>query len=556
MCRLSSTTLMNSWNLLDEAWLEVSSPHGAWRNASPLESLRSAGEIRCIGSSSPLDEYAAIRFLTTLLYWKADAAGGVVALRESLIAGKMPTKLVDAIAFERARFDLFDPKIPFLQDPSIGPKMEKPVGSLFAEISTGTNIAHFNHSRDGSSPLCVACVARGMLRLVPWTQSGGAGLMPSIHGAPPVALLAVGASLAETLGISLVPLTVPIGAPTWTGTFCPTQPTKQIPFLEALTWNPRRVLLPKPRAIGRCALCASDGPVIHEIAFKKSESVGKPVISGDKSKSFDWRDPAFCYPKPAPDMNPFRSGDEQRSAMSTDLGRYARGNPEANSAIAAQSAAARWTIVVPSTNPTNNKTFDHRRIAAQSLANLPALQLRTDGADCAELGSGQLQISVPRAPHSTVVVTLESFVKTAVAALSETEWLVLQSAIRKPMHAAPAAFAIFSAIYWRTRTGNRHRLSRSSAWMLIKLMSIAPATARASNNRDAASLETILDSLPLTQGVRARSERPAKPNHYPLSLPTGHQLEDALLGAIEATLARGHTIPWIPLGCFIQLTTR
>ena len=123
MCRLSSTMLMNSWNLLDEAWLEVSSPHGAWRNASPLESLRSAGEIRCIGSSSPLDEYAAIRFLTTLLYWKADAAGGVVALRESLIAGKMPPKLVEAIALERARFDLFDPKIPFLQDPSIGPNM-------------------------------------------------------------------------------------------------------------------------------------------------------------------------------------------------------------------------------------------------------------------------------------------------------------------------------------------------------------------------------------------------------------------------------------------------
>lgn len=67
----------HDWNVLTSSWLEVQTINAEHRTISALEALKGAGSIRCIASSSPLDYFAAHRFLLTLLYWKADPAGGV-----------------------------------------------------------------------------------------------------------------------------------------------------------------------------------------------------------------------------------------------------------------------------------------------------------------------------------------------------------------------------------------------------------------------------------------------------------------------------------------------
>ena len=85
------------WNVLASRWLEVMNLNAEAEVCSPQEALNRADEIRCIAVASPLDLFAAHRFLLTLLYWKANSAGGVQQVRESLLRGKVPRLVLDAI---------------------------------------------------------------------------------------------------------------------------------------------------------------------------------------------------------------------------------------------------------------------------------------------------------------------------------------------------------------------------------------------------------------------------------------------------------------------------
>lgn len=534
-------TAKGRWNLLEEPWLDVSSHVGVWRRASPLDTLRSAVEIRAIGASSPLDEFAVLRFLATLLYWKSDAVGGNLELRRHLSRDGVPIAVIEALSAERDCFDLFHAEKPFLQDPAIDGKPDKPVGSLFAEIATGTNIAHFDHSKDLESPLCVPCVARGLLRLVPWSQSGGAGLTPSIHGAPPIAVIARGESLARTLALNLSDVDARMGSPTWTGTFQPRPFGARVPLLEALTWNPRRVLIPAPSEEARCGLCGEVGPSVRSICFRKNETVKKPTGDGGKKPAFDWRDPAFRYPPEA--AEPIRSPNEANAAIGRDLAALAK------AAGTAEDPAGGWTVVVPCTNPANNKTFDHRRVESASLSGLPTRRIDHTAADGVRLDDKPFRESSNRKPPPA----LARFLEAAISSLVEDDWLALRRAIGKAMHEEPAAFAIFSTIFWRIRDGIRPPLHRDAAWSLLKLVSLAPATAR--TLRCAGPVDPLLDALPARQAQRSRSE-PSPLSPYPRSPLRGHQLELVLAHGIETELARGRDIPWLALGTFLHASAR
>ena len=540
------------WNVLARAWLDVSSHSGAWRRTSPMSALAEAAEIRILAASSPLDEFAAHRFLTTLLYWKSDAAGGIAMVRDQLLAGRMPPAVLEAIAAEQHCFSLFDPEWPFLQDPNVEGRADKPVGSLFAEIATGTNIAHFDHSRDLASPLCVPCVVRGMLRLVPWSQSGGAGLTPSIHGAPPIACMPRGASLAETLGLMLVDVSGPFGTPTWSGTFSPTTLAGPIPLLEALTWNPRRVLLPRPSANGQCGLCGDHAPCISSIVFKKNEAVKKPDQADGKRKSFDWHDPVFLYDTRSGE--PRRSGSEEQASKSEDLAQL---SSAPSLAAVAPEHRRRWSLAIPCTNPANNKTFDHRRVDVGALADLASMKLEHRGADGLGLerhGLAHEAVGWPsRRASPGLREVIARFIGSSNDGLTEDEWLSLRDALGRPMHEAPAAFAAYSAVLWRVRAGGRSVFRRDAAWSLVKLMSIAPSTLRSTHG--SGSLEPLLDALPVRQGQRLRSDA-LQPGPYPVSPPSGIELELALAAAVDAEIARGHAVPWIDLGAFLHASSR
>ncbi len=531
------------WNILERPWISASTHCGEWQLVAPLKLLQSPRDYRTIAASSPLDEFATLRFLTTLLYWGADGCGGVAQVRAQLLAGHVPPDLYSAIEAARPCFNLFDPVRPFLQDASLTDKPNKPVGSLYAEVATGTNIAHFDHSRDGSSPLCLCCVVRGLLRLVPWTQSGGAGLAPSIHGAPPIAILPMGQSIALTLAACLVDRDIKLGAPTWTGTFRPDDLGGHIPLLEGLTWNPRRVRIPKPNQQARCRLCGTFGPAIAQIVFQKNGAVLKPKGGGKDLRSIAWHDPAFRYRK----SEPIRSANEQAASLSQDV--LKNFEDLVGSENSAQAASA-MSLIVPCTNPANNKTFDHRRVEIRAGFQRNCVAVEHSGATGLLLSEHLLNFELPRRSGATGRVrdVLERFVGTAIQVLRVSDWSALRRAIGKSMNQEPTAFAIFSAIYWRVRSGGRLVLPRESAWMLLKLLALAPSARRgtACNQR----LSVLLDALPTRQAQRSRGDIEAR-CPYPVAPQRRLRLERALVAAIETNLAAGRDIAWIELGIFL-----
>lgn len=524
----------SEWSVLTSHWLEaVGSADSTLRPCSPLEALGSPGDIRCLALASPLDLFAAHRFLLVLLYWKAGEAGGVQSVRESLLRGKMPKAIVGGIAAEADRFRLFDDEEPFLQDPSIADTKRqdwKSAGSLFAEFATGTNIAHFHHGDDKKMRLCLRCATLGMLRVAPWSQSGGAGLTPSIHGAPPIMALALGPNLSVTLGLNLVPLSAPAGTAKWSGHFeCPDD-DPLVPYLDALTWNPRRIHLLPPELDAVCWGCgetglASVGPII----YLKNENTKK---RSDK-QPFAWQDPAAFY-TPDRQYNAIRSGgrgDWSSAIDGRDLRNLVNEKHPPTSAVGAANPDHRdWCLVIPCTNPANNKTFDHRAMELASLSP-QAIRAALPSPPPPRRTSGLDGWREPReSPHRKGA---SRFVWTAARLLTPTDWAALSNAAYREMHDFPAAFDVLSGLLWSLRRRVSGLPSRNVAWLTLKLMATVPPKVRIPRPRAFSPLR----SLPKRQTTEGRTARP-RASPYPLSLPRGHQLEAHLRREIDRNLRR------------------
>lgn len=532
------------WNVLTGRWIEYADLDGFPGECSPLEALERSGEIRKIVQSSPIDLFAAHRFLLTLLYWKAEEAGGVEALRRSLLGLAMPRRIIQAIRGEEPRFRLFGGEAPFLQDPSADPaKSPKPVGSLFAEFATGTNVAHFHHGDDRNLRLCARCATLGMMRVIPWSQSGGAGLTPSIHNAPPVFAIATGRNLTETLGHNLFPLSAEPGTARWSGHFTPADPAGRIPFLEAFTWNPRVIRLPLPERKGSCARCGrADVETIGPIAFAKNDRTKKRA---DKLP-FEWRDPAAFYDVSREDgFTTYKSSNEETAALGLDLLGLVSGKRDFESQVTESGAdgAAGWTLVVPSTNPANNKTYDHRRIDGHGdvAAFIRALGEDAAGVPAKREADGWVPPPIRRGGAS-------AFVRAAVRWFDHADWSVLSNAAFKRMRDAPAALDLMTGVLWPLRSRGVAGLpSRDACWLTLKLMASVPARSRVPVAR-AAFLP--LDAIPKRQPDRANARRKRGALvSYPLSFPRGVRLESALRRAIDTNLRkkRPHPIDWAGL---------
>ncbi len=520
------------WNVLCSPWLEVMSLEAKERTTSPLLSLQQASTIRCIAAASSLDLFAAHRFLLTLLYWKANVAGGVQELRRTLLDGRVPEPVLDAIGAEAHRFRLIDPEAPFLQDPSVAKhKKAKSVGSLFADFASGTNIAHFHHGHDKEMRVCVRCATVGMLRVIPWSQAGGQGITPSVHSAPPIMALATGMNLAITLGLNLVPLPVDAGDATWTGHFKPTKRDSPIPHLEAFTWNPRRIHLPPPETADGCWACGqATAQTVGPIVYLKNEATSMRKV-GKKTIPFEWRDPSAFY---APDARyrAMRSRSEKHAAIYRDLGCLLNEEDVPKSAVVALNPShERWHLVIPCTNPANNKTFDHRSLELTGPFSVTVRAERVvDAPDRSRAGfDGWVE---PRRPSK--LGGASRFVRAAERLLTESDWAALSAAAFKGMHEAPAAFDIFSGLYWGLRDKVKRLPSRNAAWLVLKLMAAVPARARLQND---SAVENLLRHLPRRQLRELRGDRHLN-SIYPVSFPRGNRLVADLHREIDKSMRR------------------
>jgi hypothetical protein len=525
-----------NFNLLEEKWLPVLSKSGYFRRESVIETLNHAREIRCISLASPFDYFAVLRFILTLIYWKADLAGEVEQIRKLLLGGKkIPEAVLNGIKDETHCFDLFDGESPFLQDPNVKDvkeKAKKSVGSLFAECATGTNIAHFHHGDDENMRLCLNCATLGMLRVVPWSQAGGAGLTPSVHNAPPIMVIATGDNLAITLGLNLVPLKVGAGDAKWSGHFKPTDSTHSIPYLEALTWNPRRICLPPPQT-GACWYCGQSNVLtVGKIVYMKNEYTKRPL---DK-QLFKWQDPAAFYVE---DFKTIKSTKENKAADGADLRRSLANNdsiPKSTVGVE-NSDHERWILVVPCTNPANNKTFDLRQLELKNLASETIRSTLPDVPPPIRHGlDGWIQ------PKRSYPQGIKRFVLSAERLFTQAEWGVLSNASFREMHEAPAAFDVFSGLYWGLRDQKINGLpSRSAAWLVLKLMAAVPTQARI--------IDTKANFSPLQSLPKRQINERGITSLYPFSLPRGPRLEAALRDALDNNMRKRDPKPvdWIGL---------
>lgn len=535
-----------AWNILTSPWLEVMDSRARLDRLSVLDALQNAADLHRVVASAPLDLFAIHRFLLTLLYWQAEDDAGVAKLRKGLLAGGMPAAVVRGLATEAGQFDLFDPRRPFLQDPAVKDAKPLSAASLFSEMAAGTNVAHFHHGDDDSARVCIRCAALGLLRLVPWTQSGGAGKQPALHGAPPIMPLALGKTLCETLGLNLVQVGRPMGKPRWSGQFKPSARKSGIPLMEGLTWNARRVHLGEPQRTGECVNCgATATAVVGPIVFEKN-----PACKQEEADPSAWRDIAAFYKEG--DHRTVKTSREADAATRDDLRRLyeqrfgKKIEPAPVSAVVhANPEHDAWLVVMPCTNPANNKSYDHRCEVLEGFdAAAPAQAAFWH--DLVPWQAGD-KSSLPQLEAARPSAGVLKFVRLA-AGLDSDSWAVLEQAANRPLNHSPAAFDIFTGLYWPLRNRDRTLPSRNAAWLALKLMAT-------SGQLRPKGLQISGPYSPWRD--LALQDSPGKGRVYPRAVPVGRHLEAALREVIRSHAQKpaGAGIDWPGLCQFIHNVT-
>lgn len=264
-----------SFNLLDDPWVPVLNHDGEFHRSNLVDFFRQAQQTRTFAVSNPMDRFALARFATILLVWLA---------REKLRAAPaawpdLLERLLPALEQHRPEFHLFGEGTRFYQANLTAENERVPVGYLFHEIPTGTNIAHFLHVWAEPARVCPACCVLGLLRLPVFTTVGGKGYSPGLVRADSCFSLAWHRDLAATLLANAVRLVEVIdnGAPCWHDwdSLDRTQPLRALAIMTAA---PRKVRLCSPERTDRCTLCGQRAPVVEHMRRTTDFVLPKPPV--------------------------------------------------------------------------------------------------------------------------------------------------------------------------------------------------------------------------------------------------------------------------------------
>jgi hypothetical protein len=269
-----------NYNLLEEEWLPVLCKNGVTNRVGIIEALTQAHRIRQIAASNPMDRVAILRFLLALLYWcKGNPP-------DQKLGDSFPPEWFEKLRDHRDYFNLLGEGRRFYQyKPGTNKEEKLSANYLIQEVPTGINIGHFRHSIDKVNGLCRACCAFGLLRLPVFVTSGGRGKPPGINAKPPIYVIPLGFSLAETLRLSWRQVSSSdFGTPAWEKPDL-RLPISDVPLLTGLTWIPRRVWLDDP--VGpeaRCISCGRKEKLIQQCVFA---GIGSTKSEGGRK----WHDP-------------------------------------------------------------------------------------------------------------------------------------------------------------------------------------------------------------------------------------------------------------------------
>jgi hypothetical protein len=348
--------------------------------------------------------------------------------------------------------------------------------------------------------------------------------------------IASGENLAITLGLNLIPLPGEAGEAKWTGRFVPTEMDAAVPYLEAFTWNPRRIHLGSPQPAEVCWRCGrTDIVAVGRIVYAKNEGTKRRKDKGNKTIPFVWQDPSGFYAGDAP-YTTKKSHDEALAARGRDLDFLLDEESRCNAGVVTGNVGhLGWSLVIPCTNAGNNKTFDHRQLELPCFSGDAVRSALPPDVPVGGLkGLDGWAEPRPSGPGSGAW----RFVRSAARVLTNGDWAALSAAAYREMHELPAAFDVFSGLLWGLRGKVNGLPSKKVAWLVLKLMGAVPPGARAP--RTGATFSPLRDAesrrfLPRRQPDERRQERSVA-SRYPVSFPRGRRVEAALRSDIARHL--------------------
>lgn len=282
-----------SFNVLTEPWIPVVRMDGSCDELGILPCLLQAHELREIRDPSPIIEFGLYRLLVAFILDSLIHAEirpeDKLDLKELIRLGQFDSDVLKTYVKTCGDvFDLFDTRRPFLQTP-INSGSEKPIAGAYPAAPSGSSTGHWHHRHETDLGMSAAEAARLLTTFAPFMTAGGAGLSPSINGAPAIYTLPMGPTLYETLCLN-IPLRrteTGGGSIAWRNPQEPGQERMQATTAEALTWRPRKVQLSPENHPNRTA-------------------VSKMKFSRGDSTRFTWIDPNLGYRYDKDKITPIR----------------------------------------------------------------------------------------------------------------------------------------------------------------------------------------------------------------------------------------------------------
>jgi CRISPR system Cascade subunit CasA len=282
-----------TYDLLKEPWVPVVWNPDASRTgpANLIEALQFAHRWRAIVDPLPTVEFGLYRLLVALVLdiFQPEDGNDWEALWDE---GHFDSNRIEAYFTRHAdAFDLFHPTKPFLQTAGMDDEKSKPLAGLLHSIPSGTGANHFHHYGEDDFAVSPAVAARLLTTIAPFMTAGGAGLSPSINGAPPWYVLPLGTNGFETLLMNTpvytdLLLTQGNEGPAWRSTTPVTASNRAAgaSLPESYTWRPRRIQL-IPEGGDTCRAGGHDAPVV----------VRKMKFAPGLGAGFPWIDPNCAY---------------------------------------------------------------------------------------------------------------------------------------------------------------------------------------------------------------------------------------------------------------------
>lgn len=216
------------FNLLDEPWLPVRFADGRVRDVGLLELFERAGEISALAETAPPSLIAEYRLLLAITHRALTWAHGPWKDKDRARwyrEGLPQDALRDYLEHWRERFWLFHPEQPFMQVAVLASLEEtrdklKPWTQISLASANGNTPVVFDHSCD-TAPISIAPgqALRTLLGFLQFTPGGLVKTLRDSDKAGPLAntaaALPVGASLQQTLSLTLHPASTQDDLPNW-----------------------------------------------------------------------------------------------------------------------------------------------------------------------------------------------------------------------------------------------------------------------------------------------------------------------------------------------------